>query len=159
MGQVSLTTEQQPKRGLVIKWRPKKIEDLRAALEDYTRYSGAMKIRKYGDPDELAAEGRSEQETAIDDPPGMYERILRQNSEIDRRMERLRVEAPHWYKVIDRYYRTGKCDEHNGWCEAAADIGLHHDPGSRWDQDTFNVQLDLAVKKLWHTKVKGRTVP
>jgi hypothetical protein len=141
-------------QGLTWRCKFKRIEDLRSALEDYSRFSAAMKIRKYGDPDEVAADGRSEQEVTIDDPPGLYERILRQNSEIDRRMEILRREAPYWYKVIDRYYRTGKCDEHSGWCEAAADIGLHHDPESRWDQDTFKVQLSLAVKKLWHTKVK-----
>lgn len=137
-------------RGLI--WRKgfRSVEALREALEEYGIWRSQLRVQCYGD-----ATGAGEDPTPIDAPPSKYERIMQQNSEIDVRMEQLKVQAPHWWKIINAYYCSGLSVHSMGWIAAAEYCGLHHDPKSKHSRDetTFFEQLDVAVKKLWHTRV------
>lgn len=140
------------KRGLVWRARFKNERELRTALEEYSLIQGAVSVRRYGEPGEEVRRQSSDNEVPVDAPPGKRERIMAQNAEIDRRMELLRTKAPYWHRILDLLYREGLCCEHKGWCLVAARAGLHHDPKSHWDKDTFERQVEIAVNKLYYAK-------
>jgi hypothetical protein len=145
-------TAPEPKRGLVFRCHFHNERELRAALEEYSLLQGAVGVQRYGDPEGDARARATDEEIPLDAPPGKLERIMAQNTEIDRRMELLRAKAPYWHRILDLYYREGLCGENKGWCLVAKRAGLAADPKSRWDHDTFDRQVEIAVGRLFYVK-------
>lgn len=139
-------------RGLVWRYRFHDVKELGAALEEYAVYHESAKVRRYADPDSPEARAGTEEEIEIDAPPGKRERIMAQNAEIDRRMQLLQAKTPYWHRLLDLYYRHGMCCEHDGWAVVAKRLGLEANKQSRWDRDTFEVQLAIGVERLWYAK-------
>lgn len=142
-------------------WRFYGEHELRAALEEYTEY-----ILAQGAPPDNGDPDPTKKDRAW--------RIYAQNREIDRRMKRLEGTVPHWWRLIDSYYRQGLWGEFRGWTKTGRLIGLTIPqcpgpvrcliPGDdrldlptcrvgrhcQWDRDTFEVQLSLALTALLH---------
>lgn len=129
-----------------MRWRPHSRAELERALEEYAVFQDGTKVRRYGAPEATGSAPGADYEH-------QWERVMRQNTEIDRRMERLlrrehRCYAPLCWRVLDLYYRHGLCYENRGWEIAAARIGLPH--GDReLDRRHFEKLVDIAVDQLW----------
>ena len=117
-------------------WRFTSKRGLRAGLEKYTAYLGTdisvhLGERTYGDEDGAA-----------------QLLAMRRRAEIDACLAEL--EYPFFRRLLEAYYCTGLADEKDGWCLAAKRMGLRGEKDSRWDKDTFERQVDLAIDRLWH---------
>ena len=167
--------------------------DLRRALEEYTAFQDGTLLRKYGsDGFRVAVDGHGnpilgaagEQILEADvaprsDPESIAEAEMhaaQRRSEIDTCMEELRRRYPHWWRLIDVYYRQGLSMEPRGWVVMAALLGVHKgkcpplkrcpaSPGDNrtglgecerhrknhchWDRDTFERQVACAIRCLF----------
>lgn len=122
-------------------WHFHSVDQLRAALEEYSEFHDGAKVQRYGD--EVGGTGGSD---------GKRMRIMRQNSEIDRRMAILESRAPWVHRLIRTYFLHGLCAEHEGWVTAAKRCGLEANRESRWAQDAFEHQVAWCVERLWYAK-------
>jgi hypothetical protein len=84
----------------------------------------------------------------------MSYRIMAQNREIDRRMERLLLETSLYARLLHWYYRVGNSSEAEGWRIAARRAGLPVRRRMYRGQDLtlrqFEVVLDFAIRELFH---------
>lgn len=129
------------------RWHFRSVEQLRAALEEYSIFQDGTLTRRYG-------EGGGGGGAGDGDGQSKQFRIMRQNHEIDRRLELLDAHlGGRWAAgVIDRYFRQGLCCEHTGWARAAAMCGLPHEEKSRWDYDRFERHVALCVDALFYAR-------
>jgi hypothetical protein len=117
-------------------WRFTSPEAMREqGLEQYTEFLEGRRTSAYDA--ERGDEGDGKAETCA----------IRKRHEIDRCMDGL--EYPFLYRLLDLYYRQGQSCEQHGWCEVAKKLGLRGDAKSRWDKDTFEVQVTLAIGRLF----------
>lgn len=127
------TTEERP---LTWSWRFTSPEVMREqGLEQYTAFLEGTGTSAYDA--EHGDEGDGKAATYA----------MRKRAEIDRCMDSL--EYPWFYRLLDLYYRQGMSCEQHGWCEVAKHLGLRGDAKSRWDKDTFEVQVALAIGRLF----------
>jgi hypothetical protein len=178
-------------------------KEVRQALEEYTSFQDGTLCRHYGHDglrvavDELGREILDEdgREVLISDPepptnPAELAKLqmskARIRSEIDASMEVLRRTFPHWYRLLDVYFRQGCSMEPRGWLVPAILLGVHKGrcpldvrcpvspgdnrpgrdecqraakKGCRWDRETFERQVTCAVARLYdaHKGRSGRT--
>ena len=167
--------------------------DLRRALEEYTAFQDGTLLRKYGhDGLKMAVDGQGNPildaagEPLLEpdfghtgDPESAAEAEMhaaQRRSEIDACMDGLRRRYPHWWRLIDVYYRQGLSMEPRGWVVMAALLGVHKGkcpplkrcPASprdnrtdldecerhrknhcHWDRDTFERQVACAIRCLF----------
>ena len=117
-------------------WRFHSPEALReTGLEQYTEFLETRGTGRYD------AEGTDESDGLL------VTCAMRKRAEIDRCMERL--EYPHLWRLLDLYYRQGMSCENHGWCVVARRLGLRGNPKSRWDKDTFDHLVTLAIGRLF----------
>lgn len=133
----------------VFVWRFASESDLRRGLEEYTAHLDDTVVTRYGE-----RVGQDESDG------GEHMCKVRIRHEIDHCMEELEQQYPFFHRLLDLYFRRGLSCEQHGWCIVARRLGLRGDPGSRWDRDTFERQVDLAVSRLWrvhHGRYQRRT--
>lgn len=168
--------------------------DLRRALEEYTAFQEGTLLRKYGhDGFKVETDGQGnprldeagnpvlvpEDPSKACDPEALAEAEMhaaQRRSEIDACMEDLRRRYPHWWRLLDVYYRRGLSMEPRGWVVMAALLGVHKgkcpplkrcpaSPGDNrielgdcerhqknhchWDRDTFERQVVCAIRCLF----------
>lgn len=117
-------------------WRFSSAKDLRKGLEQYTAHLDDTAMSHYGEWDGGGESGGTEHMCA-----------MRIRAEIDRCLDDL--EYPFFARLLDLYYRRGMSCENEGWCAVARRLGLRGNPDSRWDRETFEQLLDMAVSRLW----------
>lgn len=118
-------------------WRFHGEGEVKAALEEYTAFIEAPGVGKYG---EFLLGG--------DESDGSTHTCkMRIRAEIDACMDALQY--PWFHRLLDLYYRRGLSCENKGWCIVAKRLGLRGNPASRWDRDTFETQVTLAISRLW----------
>ena len=173
--------------------------DLRRALEEYTAFQDGTLLRRYGidgmkikvdadgnplldaqgnpllEPDPKSVDDRARLEAEAHRAEAEMHAMQRR-SEIDACMEDLRRRYPHWWRLIDVYYRQGLSMEPRGWVVMAALLGVHKGkcpplkrcPASprdnrtdldecerhrknhcHWDRDTFERQVACAIRCLF----------
>jgi hypothetical protein len=132
-------TDTEAKAGPVWSWHFGGENDLRSGLEEYTAFLEAAGVGKYGA--EIGGADESDGKTHMC--------MARKRAEIDRCIEALPY--PWFARLLDLYYRQGMSCENKGWCIVAKRLGLRGDPKSRWDRDTFERQVALAINRLWRT--------
>jgi hypothetical protein len=155
--------EQTLEPGLVWSWRFPSPKSLREdGLEQYTAFTDSIKVGKYGEfviGDEVDGES--------------HFCALRKRAEIDACMSEFRYVVLR--DILDVYYRQGLSVEHRGWTEAARRVRVQgvrprRCPGAvrcrvadtrfelptcevgrgcLTDYDTFEVQVSLAIERLW----------
>jgi hypothetical protein len=139
-------------------WRKhfRSLEELTEDLEEYGIWRSAQRVATYGERTGGEDDLPEDAQELVEVPSSKTERIMQAMSEIDLRMDVLRVEAWHWYRIIDTYYRSGLSVQRDGWMAAAEYCGLHHSSNSKGgvDRRCFFEELEVAVKKLWHTRVR-----
>lgn len=116
--------------------------ELRRALEEYTALQEGAAIRKYGHDgvrvlvdewgnDVLDEDGHPvlvvDPEPVRDPESGARTEFdkARIRSEIDACMERIRTRYPHWWWLLEVYYRQGRSLEPRGWIATAILLGVH----------------------------------
>lgn len=156
----------------VWRWPFQNVDELRAALEEYTSFLDGTLTRHYGDPDD-----RGDEE--ID--PEVLMNAARKRSEIDRCMEVLEHLYPFYFRLLDVHYRRGASASPRGWTITAGYLGLRkatcpplvrctmlsaenepedgrfelkscramHELGCLWDRDTLRGQLAEAIRRLF----------
>ncbi len=123
------------------KWHFGSIEELVGALEEYCAFQDGTVCRRYGKKDEDdSAPGA--------DPDGKRDRVMRQNAEIDRRLIRLQLEAPTYFRLLNLFYRHALCYEHRGWELAAKRAGITTGKNRRHKRK-FEVMLEHAIEELF----------
>lgn len=136
---MTMTTIERPtdSAGFVWAWRFSCVEQMQQELEEYTAYLDYPMTAKYG-----------EKVPGSDDGDGTSQMCkARVRAELDACIDAL--EYPWFYRILDLFYRQGASCEHDGWCLVAKVVGLRGNPKSRWDKDTFERQVDLALSRLW----------
>jgi hypothetical protein len=167
--------------------------ELRKALEEYTAFQDGTLLRRYGhegyrvavdDRGNIVRDEQGEPVLVTDPEPlrdpetlAQLEMCLaRKRSEIDHCMEVLQRRFPHWWRLLDIYYRRGLSLEPRGWLEPAVRLGFHRgkcpplmrcvvSPGDNrsdledcqrhqkhhchWDRDTFMRSVSLAIARLY----------
>ena len=123
------------------RWHFHSEAELRRALEEYSEFHDDAKVQRYGNEGGVS-EGSD----------GKRMRIMRQNSEIDRRMAILEHRAPAIHRVLDIFFRHGLCGEEHGWAIAAKRCGQGARLDGRWDKAAFEHHVAFCVGWLWHVK-------
>lgn len=131
-----VSDEQEPNWSWRFAWRFRGEEEMRAGLEEYTAFLQSPGVGKYG---ELLGAGESD--------GNVHTCAARKRAELDQCIEQLTY--PYFQRLLDLYYRHGLSCENRGWCLVAKRLGLRGDPKSRWDRDTLEGQLSLAIGRLW----------
>ena len=116
-----------------------RIEELEDALEEYAAFQDGVTTTHLGD--EPRGGGDPGQDFSH-----WRERVMRQNIEIDIRMELLYPVADRLWMLIHPYYRQGLCYESDGWQTVADWLGM---PTVRQE---FDKRIELAVRKLWRIR-------
>lgn len=150
-------------------WRFRNVVSLREdGLEQYTAFADSVKIGRYGEyiGNEVDAES--------------HMCALRKRKEIDLCL--LELKYPAMRNLLVAYYRQGRSCDHRGWMDTARRTrvqGVHPrqcpgghircqvgddrmdlpkceigHKGCQTDHDTFQVQVALAIGRLWHVHVE-----
>lgn len=129
----------------------KDVEDLHKALEEYATFHDGTITRAYGPPSPAEPGPRTG-----DEAEASHERIMRQNTAIDRAMCRLAVMAPLSHRLLHAYYRRpgpsgtpAACQEAKGWELAARRSRLAPTKADRLSRPTFDALLEEAVGLLF----------
>jgi hypothetical protein len=97
-------------------WRFHSRDELERALDEYAEFlvPGKARMDRFqgGEGDEML---------------DIHDRILRQNTAIDHAMRRLYHISILSFRVLHSYYRTGYCNEANGWKRATERLAYSHD--------------------------------
>ncbi len=134
-----------PKDAPVWSWHFESRSNLRRGLEGYTAFQDGTLLRRYGHEGfriEVDANGNplldaNGEPIMVMDPtaapnPELFAMVemsaAQRRAEIDQCMDVIEQRSPHWWKLLDCYYRKGASCEPRGWLKASERMGYRTQP-------------------------------